>query len=61
MSRAEGAASGPSRAPDAVFAAALVCFGILLVAWILAPGETTHAWAEPSAIEPEPESLPIAA
>jgi len=26
VSRAEGAASGPSRAPDAVFAAALVCF-----------------------------------
>jgi len=41
--------------------AALVSFGILLVAWILAPGETTNTWVEPAAIEPEPESLPLAA
>ena len=41
--------------------AALVSFGILLVAWILAPGENVHARAEPAAIEPEPESLPLAA
>ena len=43
--------------------AALVCFGILLVAWILAPSDTAHPRVEPTAVEPTPEaeSLPLAA
>ena len=43
--------------------AALVSFGILLVAWILAPGDSAPTPAEPAAVEPrpEPESLPLAA
>ena len=38
--------------------AALVSFGILLVAWILAPGEGS---TEPREVSAEPEALPIAA
>ena len=43
--------------------AALVSFVILLVAWILAPGETAQPEAGRIAVElePEPESLPLAA
>ncbi|HEX5041249.1 MAG TPA: hypothetical protein VFW95_14105 [Candidatus Limnocylindria bacterium] len=43
--------------------AALVSFGLLLVAWILAPGDSARANVEPIAIqpEPEPESVPVAA
>jgi hypothetical protein len=38
--------------------AALVSFGILLVAWIFAPGEGS---TEPPAVSAEPEALPVAA
>ena len=38
--------------------AALVTFGALLVAWILAPERRTP---EPTAVEMEPEGLPVAA
>ena len=38
--------------------AALVSFGILLVAWILAPSEGS---IEPPEVSTEPEALPVAA
>ena len=43
--------------------AALATFAILLVAWILAPGETAQPEAGPIAVElePEPEAVPLAA
>jgi len=41
--------------------AALICFAILLVAWILAPdGQTTRVRAEAEA-EAEREAVPVAA
>jgi hypothetical protein len=39
--------------------AALVSFGLLLVAWILAPSEGAPTRAEPIAIQPEPETEPM--
>jgi hypothetical protein len=39
--------------------AALVSFGILLVAWVLAPGEAALASIESIAIQPEPEAEPM--
>ena len=43
--------------------AALLSFGILLAAWILAPSEAAPVHVEPIAIEPEPEAerMPVAA
>ena len=38
--------------------AALVSFGVLLVAWILAPNEGV---TRPMQATPEPEALPVAA
>ena len=37
--------------------AALICFAILLVAWILAPDRPRAASSAPVASEPEPQAL----
>jgi hypothetical protein len=37
--------------------AALICFGILLVAWLLAPDRPRAASTEDIAREPEPQAL----
>ena len=51
----------PAKENEPMVIAALVSFGILLAAWILAPGEAAQARVAPIAIEPEVEAEPMPA